>query len=107
MYRKVLGYMGGDKKQPIYQHMKGALVTNAVISCSQCRAMISGHNGPRQDAWCIKCTDDKVVTDAEEKVAARKKATADALAKKKADAEEKAKKKAEDEAKSDIDFTKQ
>ncbi len=99
MYRKVLGYMGGDKKQPIYQHMKGALVTNAVISCSQCRTMISGHNGPRQDAWCIKCTDEKIVTDAEEKVEARKKAAAEKVAaKKKADAEAAAKKKAEAEA---------
>ena len=89
MYRKILGYMKGDKKQPIYQHMAGALVTNAFIHCSQCREAISGQNGPRRDAWCIKCTDGKVVTDAEEKKAARKKATADALEKKKADAEEK------------------
>ena len=103
MYRKILGYMKGDKKYPIYQHMPGSLVTNAVISCSQCRAMISGHNGPRRDAWCIKCTDGKVVTDAEEKKAARKKATIEAAAKKKADAEEKAKQKPEP----DIDYTKQ
>lgn len=86
MYRKILGYMNGDKTKPIYEHMKGALVTNAVISCSQCRKMISGHNGPRHAAWCITCTDEKLVADIEEKKEARKKAIADALAKKKSDA---------------------
>jgi len=97
MYRKVLGYMGGDKKQPIYQHMPGALVTQAFIHCSQCMAAISGQNGPRRDAWCIKCTDEKVETDAEAKKVARKKATADALAKKKAELEAAAKKKKAEE----------
>lgn len=95
MYRKILGYMKGDKKYPIYKPMAGSLVTNAFIHCSQCREAISGNNGPRQDAWCIKCTDGKIVTDAEEKKAARKKATIEAAAKKKADAEEKAKQKPE------------
>jgi hypothetical protein len=72
-------------------------VTQALIFCSQCRESISNNNGPRQDAWCIKCTDEKVATDAAAKIAARKKAAADALAKKKADAEEKAKQKPEDD----------
>ena len=105
MYRKILGYSSGDTKQPIYAPMAGALVTQAFIHCSQCGEAVSANNGPRRDAWCIKCTDKKVETDAEEKKVARKKAAAEARAKKKAEAL--AKKKAEDESKPDIDYTKQ
>ena len=57
MYRKILGYSSGDKKQPIYAPMPGALVTQAFIYCSQCGGTISGTMGPRQDAWCLSCTE--------------------------------------------------
>ena len=85
MYRKILGYSSGDRKQPIYEAMPGQLITQAFIHCSQCNATVSANMGPRRDAWCIECTDGKVESDAEAKRIARKKAAAArALAKKKA-----------------------
>lgn len=67
MYRKLLGYQGGDKKQPIYEAMPGALVTRAFIHCSQCGDAISPSMGPRSDAYCIECTENKIVADAKAK----------------------------------------
>jgi len=72
MYREVLGYSSGDKKQPIYAPMSGALITQAFIRCSQCGDTISSTMGPRRDAWCIPCTDKGIETAKKEKVAARK-----------------------------------
>lgn len=100
MYRKVLGYSSGDRKQPIYEAMPGQLVTQAFIRCSQCSAAVSHNMGPRRDAWCISCTDKGEITAAKEKIVARKKANADRIAKKKEEVEEakaEAKKKAEEE----------
>jgi len=57
MYRKLLGYTGGDKKSPIFEPMSGALVTQAFIHCSQCGKAIYTQMGPRADAWCIACTE--------------------------------------------------
>lgn len=94
MYRKILGYSGGDRTKPIYAPMPGQLVTQAFINCSQCRTMISGNMGPQWSAWCISCTDTGEETAAKEKVAARKKAAIDAAAKKAAEAKA-AKEKAE------------
>lgn len=92
MFRKLLGYSSGDRKQPIYAPMPGALVTAALIHCSQCRTMISGSMGPRRDAWCISCTDENVKIVAKGKKAARKKAAIETARKK---AEAYAEKKAE------------
>ena len=64
MYRKILGYQAGDKKQPILEAMPGALVTRAFIHCSQCADAISPSMGPRSNAYCIQCTEDKIVADA-------------------------------------------
>lgn len=77
MYRKLLGYTSGDRRQPIFAPMPGALVTQAFILCSQCRKAISGTMGPRTDAWCIPCTNENVIAVAKEKKAARKKAAAE------------------------------
>ena len=85
--------MEGNKKWPIYAPMPGQLVTQALIHCSQCRVMISGNMGPRNDAWCIPCTDEGEKTAAKEKKAARKKAAIDTAVAEKKEAE--AKKKAE------------
>ena len=92
MHREILGYANGDRKKPIYKAMPGQLVTQALINCCQCRAMISGNMGPRWNAWCIPCTDEGEKTAAKEKKAARKKAAIDAARKK---AAEIARKKAE------------
>ncbi len=61
MYRKLLGYRSGDKKQPVYAPMPGALVTQALIFCSQCRATINSQMGPHRDTWCIPCTEKEVI----------------------------------------------
>jgi hypothetical protein len=67
MYRKLLGYQGADKKQPIYEAMPGALVTRAFIHCSPCGDAISPSMGPRSNAYCIECTDVKIESDAKAK----------------------------------------
>jgi len=88
MYRKLLGYNGGDKKYPIFAPMAGALVTQALIHCCQCREAISGTMGPRRDAWCISCTDEHIETvEKEKKEEARKKENDAIAARKKAEAE--------------------
>ena len=92
MYRKLLGYNGGDKKYPIYAAMPGALVTHAFIHCTNCREAISHNMGPRSDAWCVECTEEKIIADAKAKVKAKEEK--DKLAKIKAAL---AKKKEEDE----------
>ena len=68
MYRKLLGYMGANKKYPIYEAMPGALVTQAFIHCCECREAISGTMGPRNNAYCIECTDLKIKSDAKAKL---------------------------------------
>ncbi len=99
MYKTILGYMEGNIKWPIYAPMPGQLVTQALIHCSQCRVMISGNMGPRNDAWCVPCTDEGIKATAKEKVVARKKAAAEKIAaKKKIELEAAAKKKADAEA---------
>ena len=72
MYRKLLGYQGADKKQPIYEAMPGALVTHAFIHCCQCRESISPSMGPRSNAYCVECTDIKIESDAKAKAEAKK-----------------------------------
>lgn len=72
MYRKLLGYQGADKKQPIYEAMPGALVTQAIITCCECNGMISGTMGPRSNAYCIECTDVKIESDAKAKADEKK-----------------------------------
>lgn len=67
LYRKLLGYQGANKKQPIYESMPGALVTQAFIICCKCNEAISSTMGPRSDAWCIECTENKIVADAKAK----------------------------------------
>lgn len=57
MYRKLLGYRSGNRKQPVFAPMPGALVTRALIHCSQCRAEVSPDMGPHRDTWCIPCTE--------------------------------------------------
>lgn len=57
MYRKLLGYRSGNRKQPVFAAMPGALITQAYIHCSQCRAEISPNMGPHRDTWCIPCTE--------------------------------------------------
>lgn len=61
MYRELLGYRSGNKKQPVYAPMPGALVTQAFIFCSQCRAAISSQMGPHRDTWCIPCTEKEMI----------------------------------------------
>lgn len=61
MYRKLLGYRSGNKKQPVYAPMPGALVTQALILCSQCRATINSQMGPHRDTWCIPCTEKEAI----------------------------------------------
>lgn len=102
MYRKLLGYQGANKKQPIYEAMPGALVTQAFIRCCECEGMISGTMGPRSDAWCIECTDVKIESDKKAKLLAEE--AKKELAKKKALIEKLAKEKAEAEAKADSDL---
>ena len=94
MYRKILGYQSGDKKQPIFEPMPGALITRAFIHCSQCGDAISPSMGPRSDAYCIKCTEAKIIADAKAKIDAEEEKKK--LAKIKVALE---KKKEEDEAK--------
>lgn len=72
MYRKLLGYMGADKKYPIYAPMPGALVTHAFIHCTQCGESISHNMGPRSNAYCVECTDIKIEADAKAEVEAKK-----------------------------------
>ena len=67
MYRKLLGYQAADKKQPIYAAMPGALVTQAFIRCCKCGESISHNMGPRSNAYCIPCTEEKIVADAKAK----------------------------------------
>ncbi len=57
MFRKLLGYRAGNRKRPVFAAMPGALVTQALIHCSQCRAVVSTNMGPHQDTWCIPCTE--------------------------------------------------
>jgi len=57
MCRKLLGYRSGNRKQPVFAPMPGALVTQALIHCSQCRDVISPDMGPHRDTWCIPCTE--------------------------------------------------
>jgi len=57
MYRKLLGYRAGNRKRPVFAAMPGALVTQALIHCSQCRAVVSTNMGPHRDTWCIPCTE--------------------------------------------------
>lgn len=61
MYRELLGYRSGDKKQPVFAQMPGALVTQAFIVCSQCRTAIWGQMGPHRDTWCIPCTEKEAI----------------------------------------------
>lgn len=98
MYRKILGYQAADKKQPIYEPMPGALITQAFIRCCHCEGTISGTMGPRSNAWCIKCTEEKIVADAKAKMEAEKEK--EKLAKIKVALE---KQKEEDEAKAKLD----
>lgn len=72
MYRKLLGYQGANKKQPIYEAMPGALVTHAFIHCCKCGESISHNMGPRSNAYCIECTDIKIDADAKAEVEAKK-----------------------------------
>ena len=99
MYRKLLGYQGANKKQPIYEAMPGALVTRAFIHCCQCREAISPSMGPRSDAWCVPCTENKIVVDAKRKAQAeeekKKLAKIKAALKKKKEEEDEAKRKAD------------
>ena len=98
MYRKILGYQNADKKQPIFEPMPGALITRAFIHCSHCGEAISPSMGPRSNAWCIQCTEDKIVADI--------KAEAEAEEEKKKLAKIKValeKQKEEDEAKAKLD----
>jgi len=82
MYRKLLGYMDADRRKPIYAAMPGALVTHAFILCCKCKEAISSNMGPRQNAWCVSCTDqnekDVIEQEKEDKL---EKDRADALAK--------------------------
>lgn len=57
LYRGLIGYIGGDKKRPVYEAMPGALVTRAFIHCSQCSKAISHNMGPHRDTWCAECTE--------------------------------------------------
>ena len=98
MYRKILGYQAADKKQPIYEPMAGALVTHAFIHCCKCGESISHNMGPRSNAWCIECTEEKIVADAKAKMEAEKEK--EKLAKIKVALE---KQKEEDEAKAKLD----
>jgi len=99
MYRKLLGYQGANKKQPIYEAMPGALVTHAFIHCTNCGESISHNMGPRSDAWCVQCTEDKIVADAKAKAKAeeekKKLAKIKAALKKKKEEEDEAKRKAD------------
>lgn len=61
MHRKLLGYSKGNKKQPVFAPMPGALVTQTVIHCSQCRDIISPNMGPHRDTWCIQCTEKEAI----------------------------------------------
>ena len=102
MYRKLLGYNGGDKRYPIYAPMPGALVTHAFIHCTKCREAISPNMGPRRDAYCVPCTEEKIVVDAKAKAEAEKEknklAKIKAAIKKKLEEEAEAKRKAEADA---------
>ena len=101
MYRKLLGYQGADKKQPIYEAMPGALVTQAFIICCECNGIISGTMGPRSDAWCVECTENKIVADAKAKKEAeeaKKKLAKIKAAMEKQREEDEAKRKAEADA---------
>jgi len=57
LFRKLLGYRAGNRKRPVFAPMPGALVTQAIIHCSQCRAEVSPDMGPHRDTWCIPCTE--------------------------------------------------
>ena len=102
MYRKLLGYNGGNRKSPIFEPMAGALVTRAFIHCCECREPICSTMGPRQNAYCIPCTEKKEAGDAVD-------AKAEQLEKEKEDrlarAEALLKAKAEEDAKYDADNT--
>lgn len=41
----------------LYEPKKGSIVTRALIFCKYCKESISGSNGPRHDAVCLKCFD--------------------------------------------------
>lgn len=73
MHRKLLGYRSGNKRLPVFAPMPGALVTQVLIHCSQCRDEISPDMGPHRDTWCIPCTEKGEKTKEEEQRKERRK----------------------------------
>ena len=56
--RKIIGYTEREEGYyPIYEPIRGMVVTHAFIMCKYCDAYISSCMGPRLDAVCLSCYD--------------------------------------------------
>jgi hypothetical protein len=54
--RKLIGYTEREEGYyPMYEPLKGSIVTHAFILCKYCSAAISPVMGPRYDAVCLTC----------------------------------------------------
>lgn len=60
MDRRVIGYQATEEGwKEILKPSSGAIVTQAFILCTNCRAAISSSGGPRYNSYCLKCVDEE------------------------------------------------